>query len=91
MTSEPVWRHGNLVMTWNTDSSGNDRPDLYLDKIWIGYVTRFKNPNRVTAPWRAWLMTDEEGDGIGWHPTREAAQSALVEAAVKALLGDADG
>ena len=38
--------------------------------------------------WRAWLMTDEEGDPIGWYPTEQEAKKALLDKALSLLMAD---
>lgn len=85
---ESVWRHGALVMTWKKDGFGTPDTALYLGLIWLGEITNFGSSGRNGNPWRAWIATDDDGNLVDWYPTQEAAQSALVEAAVKALLGD---
>lgn len=37
---------------------------------------------RDAAPWRAWIMTSEDGDELSWHPTDDEARAAL-EVAVR--------
>lgn len=83
MGSEPVWRHGDLVMTWII----KDNLDfLYIGRCELGYIMRY-NLYMGHEPWRSCLLVAHP-EGSAWHPTREAAQSALVEAAAKALLGE---
>jgi hypothetical protein len=36
------------------------------------------------TPWRGWIMTDDEGDAIGFFPSSDAARAA-VEAKFKEL------
>ena len=57
---------------------------------WRG--ARVKNPNmmefyvkRESAPWRAWFMSDDEGDEIGYYATDDEARTALEDHLASAI------
>lgn len=88
---EPAWQRGDLVMTWREVIIGHGKnkglvcPDflrLYVGEIYAGCVDKGD-----FTPWEA-ILSDAKSTNLGDFDTQEAAQSALVEAAVKALMGE---
>lgn len=84
MPNEPVWRLGDLVMTWREDETELESYELYLGNIRIGGIYFIDDEAK---PWHTWINIEDE-ESVEFL-TKESAQSALVEAVVKALLGDA--
>jgi hypothetical protein len=61
---------------------------LWLQGLWIGQVIRWgaHGPEgRKETPYRGWLMTEEDGDEVGWFKTEDDAKIAVKEAAEAAL------
>ncbi len=71
-------------LNWRNDCYGDPDMALYIGGLNIGHILLSHQP-RDTGQWRAWLMTDEDGESIGWFETKEEAKVALVAAATKAL------
>jgi len=70
---------------WRTDAYGKERRCLYMCGLYVGCIIP---TTAAEVPFRAWLMTDDEGDRIGvdqW-PTEDAARAA-VEIAALAVVG----
>lgn len=71
------------MLQWKTDAYGRPDAALYIGGLYVGRVFAVK----AFGPWRAWIMTDDEGDRVGkdlW-PSEEAAKVALFDAATKLL------
>ncbi len=87
---DAVWTNRILVsLFWRPDGYGNPGRALYARDLYLGHVTHwtYPDPSHRATPWRAWLMTDEEGEEVGWWATEQEAKDALVDAALKALNG----
>ena len=84
--TDPVW-YGQFNLCWRQDCFGKPNQALYLGRICIGHLM-LNNTQAIHAekPWRMWLMTDEDGDEIGYRATQQEAMDALVDAALNALM-----
>jgi hypothetical protein len=83
-TAEPwIWR-GTVTLCWRPDCFGKPGRALFVGGLNVGSIMYHKRDER-DDPWRAWLMTDEDGNEIGWYLTEREAKYALVDAAVKEL------
>ena len=80
----PIWT-GTVRLYWRPDCFGKPDQALYIGGLCIGTLMEWNHPTRRETPWRAWLMTDEDGASVGWFETKETAMGALVDAAVKEL------
>ena len=80
----PIWT-GTARLYWRPDEFGNPVQELYIGGLFIGLVEEWSDPDRPETPWSAWLMTSEDGEGIGFFETMGKAMAALVDAAVKEL------
>ena len=74
------------ALRWRKDEFGNVDRALYIGRLYIGHIMHCpKHPRRPDAPWRAWLMTSDEGDEAGWYASEADAKAALHAAAMEAL------
>ena len=80
----PIWT-GTVRLYWRPDEFENPVQRLYIGGLFIGLVEEWPDPDHPETPWSAWLMTSEDGEGIGFFETMEKAMAALVDAAVKEL------
>lgn len=86
---DPIWSHAGIDMTWRGSA---DEPLLFVGDLCVGRIFPIDEESAWFTPdhvWRAQIMTECFGHGLGGYATVEAAQDVLVDAAVKALLGDA--
>ena len=72
------------ALEWRKDAYGTPDVALYFGNIYVGEIHRLTNPDRRQAPWRAWLMTTDEGGAIGHYATPDQARMA-VESKFKEL------
>lgn len=61
---------------------------LYIGNLCIGNLIELDHPNHPGTSWRPWIMTDEDGKSLGWFASEQEARDVLVDAALKALMGD---
>ena len=86
-TTDAVWTNPVLVsLFWRPDGFGRSGMALYARDIYLGEVSELTHHQRPEHRWRAWLMTDDSGDEVGWYRTEQEAKDALVDAALKGLL-----
>lgn len=67
---------------WQRDAYGKEKRNLYLLGLFVGCII----PITATGPpFRAWLMTDDEGDRVGddKFETEDAARDAVYAAALE--------
>jgi hypothetical protein len=86
-TGEPIaiWG-GNARLYWRDDSYGKKDRALFIGGLCIGHIMQWTGKDSPKAgEWRAWIMTDDDGRHLGWHPTEQEAKDALVDEAVKEL------
>jgi hypothetical protein len=86
-TADPlaIWG-GNARLYWRQDCFGQPDRALYVGGLNVGHIMYSPtNPQRAGCPWRAWLMTDEDGKGVGWFATEREAKDALAGAAAEEL------
>lgn len=84
----PFWHSSiSIALFWRADGFGNPEFALYANNLYLGEIMHVqKRPNYKERPYRAWVMTTDDGEEVGWYPTIQAAKDALVDAALKALL-----
>ena len=87
-TTEAIWTNPVLVsLFWRPDGYGKPGRALYARDLYLGQVMHVPtHPRRQGQTWRAWLMTTDEGEEVGWYPTEQEAKEALVDAALEGLL-----
>jgi hypothetical protein len=71
---------------WKPDGWGNAGRDLYLGDLYVGSVQDWEKKYLPAKPWRAWLMTTDEGDVVGRANTEIDAKEILLEAARNAFI-----
>lgn len=80
MTNHNIENH----LEWRKDAYGYDRRALYLYGFYVGCIL----PARLGGgAFRAWLMTDDEGDIVGKNdwPSEDAARDAVYAAALERI------
>jgi hypothetical protein len=86
MSDAPVWSETiSVALTWRKDAWGEEGRALYLNGLCVGFVQRHKT--KLVLAYRAWIMSDDDGQSIGWFPTEDMAKAELVEAVKKELTG----
>lgn len=70
------WRNWDLYKY----GPASDAPD-YIKTNHIN--SRIYYEKRESAPWRAWISSEEDGNELGWFSTEELAKNALEEAVIK--------
>lgn len=82
---DPIWSHGEIDMAWRDD-------ELFVGHLHIGYIWKDRD-----GKWHSWLCSSDNGTiagngtRIGLYSTEQEARDAMVDAAVRALLGKANG
>lgn len=85
--SPPIWSRGGIEMRWRVDEDGANIL-LYAGRTYIGLILA---PDHESDLWGCGLFTEPGGRVVGNYTTEAEARTALVDAAVKALLGENDG
>jgi hypothetical protein len=60
------------------DCWGHARRALYLGKLYVGSIMP-GSANHHPGEWRAWFMSDEDGEELGWFQTEAQAKTALED------------
>ena len=81
--AEAIWT-GRCRVYWRADAFGHKDCALFIGRLHVGSLMHYAPHG--DKPWRAWLMTDDDGKQIGWFPTQQEAQDALVDAAIVEIL-----
>lgn len=81
-TARPIWS-AEVSMYWRPDCFGRAERALYVGGLNVGTVMHHATGRQKS--WRAWLMTDEDGEEIGWYMTEREAKDALEDAAARKL------
>ncbi len=77
----------NVDLEWRADGFGEPLQALYLGDLYVGAILHIRSGERSQAPWRAWFMSDDEGNSIGWFTDPDDARKAVVTALIAALGG----
>lgn len=83
-TTTEIWRGDTHIrFYWCKDEFGRPNNTLYLGRIYVGSIMHWANERRAVTPYRAWFMSDSDGDEIGWFATHQEAMDALIDRALK--------
>lgn len=88
--SDPIWSRAGIEMRWREDEFGRANTSLYAGNICVGGIyneARLPRRPEHRGTWRAYLMNSDSGNAIGYYETEQECRDALVDAAVKALMG----
>lgn len=56
--------------------------NLWIGSIWVGMTAYWP---RMSPEWRAWVLTSEDGESVGFYDTEAEAREAVMAAVLAAL------
>ena len=80
-----IWT-GKTNLYWRTDGWGVEGRALFAGGLHVGCVGFIQDRLYPGRPWRAWIMTEEDGKDAGHFETEQFAKDALVEGVTKEIL-----
>lgn len=90
--SPPIWSRAGIELRWREGKFGRANAVLYFGNSYVGGIyneTGLPLGPEHHGPWRAYLMNSDSGSAIGYYETEQECRDALVDAVVKALMGEA--